>query len=105
MAYRDEFTICIIRVGHIFHTIFSVLDTFKLYYSDTGLLLSQYAPQTTLNVIANATSVNFGAVYENAVAQELTPVWYLPLYMAFCLAEDANRSLEGVRLAPPSFSD
>lgn len=155
-------------------------NKFKLYYSDTGLLLSQYAPQTTLNVIANATSVNFGAVYENAVAQELTcqnpnlfyfhnsrkgeidfilerndgallpvevksgkdyklhtalnnllgtadyeipeacvlsmanmscehragkPVWYLPLYMAFCLAEDANGSLEGVRLAPPSFSD
>lgn len=151
---------------------------FKLYESDTGLLLSQYAPQTTLDVIANEPSVNFGAVYENAVAQELAcqnpslfyyhnsrkgeidfiverndgsllpievksgkdyklhtalnnllgtrdfgideacvlsmanveederqgkPVWYLPLYMAFCIAEETNGSLAGVRLTPPGF--
>ena len=154
-------------------------NRFKLYSSDTGLLLSQYTPQITLNVIENATAVNFGAVYENAVAQELAcqsstlfyyhnsrkgevdfiverndgtllpievksgkdyklhtalnnllgtpdfgieeacvlsmgnmecgqragkPVWYLPLYMAFCIAEEANGSLAGVRMAPPSFA-
>lgn len=153
-------------------------NKFKLYESDTGLLLSQYAPQSTLDVIANASSVNFGAVYENAVAQALacqvsnlyyfyssrkgeidfivelndgkllpievksgkdyklhtalnnllgTPdfdiaeacvlangnvskgaregktVWYLPLYMAFCVAERANGRLANVRMAPPSF--
>lgn len=46
-------------------------NRFKLYESDTGLLLSQYPPQATLDVIANAASVNFGSVYENAVAQAL----------------------------------
>lgn len=151
---------------------------FKLYESDTGLLLSQYAPQTTLDVIADAISVNFGSVYENAVAQALfcenpklhyfhssrkgevdfiverddgsllpievksgkdyklhtalnnllgtsdfgideacvlsmgniehaerkgKPVWYLPLYMAFCIAEQTSGSLDGVRLNPPAF--
>ena len=151
---------------------------FKLYCSDTGLLLSQYAPRTTLDVIDNASAVNFGAVYENAVAQELTchnpklfyfhnsrkgevdfiverndgtllpievksgkdyklhtalnnllgsaeygieeacvlsmanmgaeeragkKVWYLPLYMAFCIAEEANGRLGELRIAPPSF--
>lgn len=153
-------------------------NRFKLYSSDTGLLLSQYSPQTTLDVIANASSVNFGAVYENAVAQALAccspnlfyfrnsrkgevdfiverndgsllpvevksgkdyklhtalnnllgtedfgideacvlsmsnvwkgqrggkPIWYLPLYMAFCLAEQSDGRLESIRLAPPSF--
>lgn len=153
-------------------------NKFKLYSSDTGLLLSQYSPQTTLDVIANASSVNFGAVYENAVAQALAcgspnlfyfrnsrkgevdfiverndgtllpvevksgkdyklhtalnnllgtddfgideafvlsmsnvgkgqrggkPVWYLPLYMAFCLAEQSDDRLGSVRLVPPSF--
>lgn len=153
-------------------------NRFKLYSSDTGLLLSQYAPQTTLDVVANASAVNFGAVYENAVAQALSccnpdlfyfyssrkgevdfllercdgsllpvevksgkdyklhtalnnilgtddfcvgeacvlsmsnvgrgeragkTVWYLPLYMAFCLAEQTSRRLGSVRLAPPTF--
>ncbi len=153
-------------------------NRFKLYSSDTGLLLSQYPPQTTLDVIANASSVNFGAVYENAVAQALAcqnpnlcyfhnnrkgevdfiaqlndgallpievksgkdyklhtalnnllgtpdfgireacvlsmanierreregkPVWYLPLYMSFCIAEQTSGKLEPLRLAPPTF--
>ena len=47
-------------------------NKFKLYEADTGLLLSQYAPQTMLDVIADAPSVNFGSVYENAVAQALS---------------------------------
>lgn len=153
-------------------------NKFKLYDSDTGLLLSQYVPQVMLDVIDNAPAVNFGSVYENAVAQALTcqnpdlfyfynsrkgevdfiverndgtlmpvevksgkdyklytalnnllgtedfdiheacvlsmgnvergerrekPVWYLPLYMAFCIAEETNGRLQGVRIAPPVF--
>lgn len=46
-------------------------NKFKLYSSDTGLLLAQYRAQTMLDVIANNPAINFGAVYENAVAQEL----------------------------------
>lgn len=131
-----------------------------------------------LDVMANASSVNFGAVCENAVAQALTcqnpnlyyfcssrkgeidfivqrnngtllpvevksgkdyklhtalnnllgtpdfnigeasvlsmanierrerkgkAVWYLPLYLSFCKAEQTNGRLEPTRLAPPTF--
>ena len=153
---------------------------FKLYDSDTGLLLSQYTPRVMLDVIGNARAVNFGSVYENAVAQALTcqnpnlfyfyhsrkgevdfiverndgtllplevksgkdyklhtalnnllgtedfdireayvlsmdnvergerlrkPVWYLPLYMAFCIAEETNGRLGSIRVAPPTFGN
>ncbi len=151
-------------------------NRFKLYCSDTGLLLSQYSSQTTLDVINNSAAVNFGAVYENAVAQALVccnpnlfyyynnrkgeidflieldngsllpvevksgkdyklhtalnnllgtkdfgieeacvlamsniehskqqgkSVWYLPLYMAFCIAEKTKGDLHDVFLEPP----
>ncbi len=45
---------------------------FKLYSSDQGLLLSQYPAGVAAGVLEGARGVNFGAVYENAVAQELT---------------------------------
>ena len=48
-------------------------NKFKLLRGRHGALLpSQYAPQTMLDVIADAPSVNFGSVYENAVAQALS---------------------------------
>lgn len=149
------------------------MNKFKLYESDTGLLLSQYEPNVSLDVITDETKTNFGSVYENAVAQALAcetsalyyyysskkgevdflvtqnsgrvlpievksgkdyklhtslnsflgnreygideavvltfsnlgckmkqgkPVWYLPLYMAFCIAESANGKLPDVHL-------
>lgn len=152
------------------------MNKFKLYESDTGLLLSQYDPRITLDVINNESSVNFGAVYENAVAQALCcqnpdlyyffnsrkgevdflvtmndgrvvpleiksgkdykfhsalnnllgtdeygideayvlsganvertersgkTVWYLPLYMSFCIAEQADGNLHGASVKPP----
>lgn len=48
------------------------VDRFKLYSSDVGLLLSQYPRKVAIDVIAGSRSVNFGSVYENVVAQELT---------------------------------
>lgn len=44
---------------------------FKLYSSDTGLLLAQYPTGVAALALEGSRSVNFGAVYENAVAQEL----------------------------------
>lgn len=153
-------------------------NKFKLYESDTGLLLAQYEPQTMLDVVTNASSVNFGAVYENAVAQALScqnpslfyfhssrkgevdfivqrndgtlfplevksgkdyklhtalnnllgtsdygigeacvlsmanletrqregkSVRYLPLYMAFCIAEQTSGQLSPTHMPPPAF--
>lgn len=46
-------------------------NKFKLYECDTGLLFSQYDPSVMLDALADETTANFGAVYENAVAQEL----------------------------------
>ncbi|MCI8469743.1 MAG: ATP-binding protein [Eggerthellaceae bacterium] len=155
------------------------VNKFKLYSSDTGLLLATYPRQSTLDVVEGASSANFGAVYENAVAQALAcvnprlfyyhnnrkgevdfliesregkvvpievksgkdyklhtalnnllgtaeygieealvlssgnvekeercekTVWYLPLYMAFCIAEETDQGLEGIRLVPPVLS-
>ena len=44
---------------------------FKLYFSDVGLLTSRYMRQTTLDVLQKKDDVNYGGIYENAVAQEL----------------------------------
>lgn len=44
---------------------------FKLYASDTGMLFARYPTGVALAALSGARSVNFGAVYENAVAQEL----------------------------------
>lgn len=53
---------------------------FKLFQSDVGLLAAQYAGGIQLRVISGDADVNFGSVYENAVAQELTahgfPTYY-----------------------------
>ncbi len=46
-------------------------NLFKLFQSDVGLLSSQFANGIQLQLLSNSQSVNFGAIYENAVAQEL----------------------------------
>ncbi len=47
-------------------------NLFKLFQSDVGLLACQYAEGIQLKIITGSDDVNFGAVFENAVAQELT---------------------------------
>lgn len=49
---------------------------FKLYSSDVGLLMVRYPNVIAMDVIEGSRSVNFGAVYENAVAQELKSAGY-----------------------------
>lgn len=46
-------------------------NKFKLYSSDLGMLMAQYPAQTSMAALVGEKSVNFGAVYENYVAQEL----------------------------------
>ena len=48
-----------------------VRNLFKLFSNDVGLLACQYAQGIQLRILNNEAGVNFGAVYENAVAQEL----------------------------------
>ena len=44
---------------------------FKLYQSDTGMLVSRYPMQTARDIYLDSKSPNLGGVYENALAQEL----------------------------------
>ena len=47
-------------------------NLFKLFQSDIGLLAAQYAEGIQLRIISGDKSINFGSIFENAVAQELT---------------------------------
>ncbi len=47
-------------------------NLFKLFQSDVGLLAAQYSEGIQLRLIMGDTAINYGAVCENAVAQELT---------------------------------
>lgn len=47
-------------------------NLFKLFCSDVGLLTSMYGNEAVLSLLDNGKAFNFGAVFENFVAQELT---------------------------------
>lgn len=53
---------------------------FKLFSNDVGLLCAMYGDGIQLKILTGDDSVNFGAVYENAVAQELTAHGFAPCY-------------------------
>ena len=47
-------------------------NLFKLFSNDVGLLAAQYMKGIQLRILNGEADINFGSVYENAVAQELT---------------------------------
>ncbi len=55
-------------------------NLFKLFQSDIGLLASQYAEGIQLRIIKGDKDINFGSIYENAVAQELVAHGIEPYY-------------------------
>ncbi len=55
-------------------------NLFKLFQSDVGLLACQYADGIQLRVIKGDSDINFGSIYENAVAQELVAHGIVPYY-------------------------
>lgn len=46
-------------------------NLFKLFQNDVGLLACQYAEGIQLRILKGETSINYGAIYENVVAEEL----------------------------------
>lgn len=46
-------------------------NLFKLFSNDVGLLACQYADGIQLRILNNDIDINYGSVYENAVAEEL----------------------------------
>ena len=55
-------------------------NLFKLFQSDVGLLAAQYAGGIQLRLLQGETDINFGAIYENAIAQELVAHGLSPYY-------------------------
>lgn len=55
-------------------------NLFKLFQSDIGLLASQYAEGIQMRIIKGDRDINFGSIYENAVAQELAAHGITPYY-------------------------
>lgn len=55
-------------------------NLFKLFQNDVGLLSCQYSDGIQLELIDGADGINYGAVYENAVAQELCAHGYSLFY-------------------------
>ena len=47
-------------------------NLFKLFLNDIGLLCSMYANGLQLKILQGEININYGAIYENFVAQELT---------------------------------
>ena len=55
-------------------------NLFKLFQNDIGLLASQYAEGIQMRIIKGDKDINFGSIYENAVAQELVAHGVIPYY-------------------------
>lgn len=55
-------------------------NLFKLFQSDVGLLACQYAEGIQMRIIQGDKEINYGSVYENAVAQELVAHGIKPYY-------------------------
>ncbi len=55
-------------------------NLFKLFSNDVGLLTAQYADGIQLKILSGDIDINYGAIYENAVAQELLCHGYEPYY-------------------------
>ena len=55
-------------------------NLFKLFQSDVGLLAAQYAEGIQLRILREDRDINFGSVYENAIAQELFAHGFAPCY-------------------------
>lgn len=55
-------------------------NLFKLFQNDVGLLAYQYANGIQLRILSGEVNINFGAIYENIVAQELVAQGFVQLY-------------------------
>lgn len=55
---------------------------FKLFMNDVGLLAAMYMDGIQLRILNGEADINFGSVYENAVAQELVCHGFEPNYFA-----------------------
>lgn len=55
-------------------------NLFKLFQNDIGLLAAQYAENIQLRVIRGDKDINYGSIFENAIAQELVAHGFEPYF-------------------------
>jgi len=55
-------------------------NLFKLFSNDVGLLAAQYGNEIQLKILQHETTMNFGSIYENVAAQELSAHGYTLYY-------------------------
>ena len=55
-------------------------NLFKLFSNDVGLLAAQYGNEIQLKILQHKTTMNFGSIYENVAAEELTAHGYTLYY-------------------------
>lgn len=55
-------------------------NLFKLFSNDVGLLAAQYGGEIQIRILQHETTVNFGSIYENVAAEELTAHGYTLYY-------------------------
>ena len=55
-------------------------NLFKLFSNDVGLLAAQYGNEIQLQILQHKTAMNFGSIYENVAAEELTAHGYALYY-------------------------
>lgn len=73
-------------------------NLFKLFSNDVGLLASQYSNGIQIKILSGNLDVNFGAIYENVVAQEFICHGIQPYYynnkrqgeLDFVISEDSR---------------
>lgn len=70
---------------------------FKLYQSDTGMLLSRYPQSTARAIYLDERAPNLGGVYENVIAQELAAQGIVPYYYMDESRNEVDFLIEGKR--------
>ena len=55
-------------------------NLFKLFSNDVGLLAAQYGGEIQIRILQHETTINFGSIYENVAAEELTAHGYTLYY-------------------------
>ena len=68
----------------------------KLFLCDVGLLASMYSKNIQIKLLNRELDINYGGIFENAVAQELSrdhKKIYMPIYMTMFLENRKQESL------------
>ena len=74
----------------------SSTNLFKLFLSDVGLLTGSFTKSVSLEMLAKNPYINYGAIYENAVAQELNTAGFDLFYYRNKKFGEVDFIIEGI---------